>query len=168
MTLGWGGQGTHQSMLSIDVLGGTPPDDYLQKTGLERDALKVKDAALLGDVAVAVKQFVGEHTNGWNFVDLGNANFEIAPGPIEKDAAIRTLQSRRGSEGILVLGDSANDKAMFRLRHDKEMQVTAGLVLHRAASLPLVDEVDCVSFGMANAGPHLNLLYTARKHLTKK
>lgn len=167
MTLGWGGHGTHQSMLSIDVLRGTPPKDYLQKTGPERDALKVKDAALLRDVSVAVAQFVREYTNGWNFVDLGNANFEIAPGPIEKDAAIRTLECRRGSEAMLILGDSANDNAMFGLRQDEKMQVTTGLVLHRQASLPLVDKVDCVSFGMANASPHMNLLYAARKHLSR-
>ncbi len=167
MTLGWGGHGTHQSMLSIDVLRGTPPKDYLQKTGPERDALKVKDAALLRDVSVAVAQFVREYTNGWNFVDLGNANFEIAPGPIEKDTAIRTLECRRGSEAMLILGDSANDNAMFGLRQHEKMQVTTGLVLHRQASLPLVDKVDCVSFGMANASPHMNLLYAARKHLSR-
>jgi hydroxymethylpyrimidine pyrophosphatase-like HAD family hydrolase len=162
LTLGWGGQGTHKSMLSIDVLSGIPPEDYLQTTGPERDALKVDDVELLAEVASAVREFVRKYAAGWNFVNLGNANFEIAPGPVEKDAAIRKFKQRRGSEAMLVLGDSANDAAMFRLRNDPNMRAMAGLVLHRESALPLVEEVDCVSFGMANVSPHIRALLAAR------
>ncbi len=167
LTLGWGGQGTHESVLSIDVLRGIPPEDYLQKTGPERDALKVDDVKLLAEVASAVKDFVRKYAAGWNFVNLGNANFEIAPGAVEKDAAIHVLEKRRGSEAMLVLGDSANDAAMFRLRNDPNMRAMAGLVLHRDSALKLVDEVDCVSFGMANVSPHIRALLAARRHLRK-
>lgn len=56
-------------------------------------------------------------------------------------------------------------KAMFRLLNDAETLVTAGLVLHRESALKLVDEVDCVSFGMANVSPHIRALLAARRHL---
>lgn len=167
LTLGWGGQGTHRSILSIDVFEGIPPVDYLTKTGKDRDALKVSDPDLLARVESDLAKFVERHTPGWRLVHLGNGNFEIAPGPVEKDAAIRELEQRRGSEAMLVLGDSANDAAMFRLRNDPNMRAMAGLVLHRDSALKLVDEVDCVSFGMANVSPHIRALLAARRHLRK-
>ncbi|QQS18848.1 HAD hydrolase family protein [Candidatus Saccharibacteria bacterium] len=154
-------------MMSIDVLSASAPQNYLALMGAKRDALKIKDPEILQALEQELTAFVNEHVPGWSIVNLGNANFEITPKAIEKDAAIRATSWYRDVSGVLVLGDSANDKAMFTMKNDAEVSVTAGLVLHREASLSLVDGVDCVSFGMANAYPHLRLLYAQRKHLLR-
>ncbi|MBP7858207.1 HAD hydrolase family protein [Candidatus Saccharibacteria bacterium] len=167
LTLGWGGQGTHRSILSIDVFEGIPPVDYLTKTGKDRDALKVSDPNLLARVESDLAKFVERHTPGWSLVHLGNGNFEIASKDIDKGSAIQAMQVYRDATGALVIGDSANDLAMFQLRDSSRTPTTAGLVLHRKTALPLTESVDCISFGEANADPHLSLLLAARKHHLK-
>ena len=158
--VGWAGKGDHQSVLSIDILAGDAPANYLDLMGPARDALKVKDAALLASIEADLQQLVQTHRPGWRLVHLGNGNSEIAPGNIDKDAAVRRLDAYRQAKGMMVLGDSGNDRALFALRHGPK--VLAGLVLHRAAALPLAGEVDMVAFGMANAAPILRLVLQAR------
>lgn len=165
--LGRGGQGTHESIMSVDVLHGNAPDDYLSTSGKERDAIKVTNQDLLVSIEQQMLAFVETHAPGWRCVNLGNGNFEISPGIIEKDLAIQTLHAYRGSQGALLLGDSNNDEAMLSLRQIDEHPRRAGLVLHRLAALSLVPHVDTISFGMANAYPHLSHLYALRKHLKK-
>jgi HAD superfamily hydrolase (TIGR01484 family) len=158
-TIGWAGDGTHTSILSIDILVGTPPNGYLEIKADERARLKITDPVLIRQIVDDLQQFVARYQTGWQLVDLGNANIEIAPSLIEKDEAIMSRQDFMSAKGVLVLGDSNNDRKMFRMRRlDK---VYAGLVLHTEKSTLLAEDVDLISFGIANAYPILSLLLAA-------
>lgn len=156
VTLGWSGSGAHQSLLSIDILAGTPPENYMDIVGVPREALKVKDPELLAKVEADLTEFAHTYEPDWKLVHIGNGNTEIAPDIIEKDVTLMNLPDFKVAKGIMVWGDSMNDLKMFEMR--KLPQVTAGLVLHRERSLDLVNKVDFVSFGMANAKPFFELL----------
>lgn len=158
---GWSGSGRQKSVIGIDIYHGEPPADYLSVVGVEREVMKVKDPELLAHVEADLAAFVERHKPGWRLIHLGNGNSEIAPGGIEKDLAIRQLPEFRQATGVLVMGDSGNDRAMFAMR--SVPKVLAALVLHRERSLELVDEVDLVAFGMANAGPLFELVLAAKR-----
>lgn len=156
ITLGWSGSGQHQSVLGIDIFAGVPPADYLQIVGPAREDLKVKDLDVLANVEVDLQKFVDTFRPGWRLVHLGNGNSEIAPDLIEKDIAIMQMDEFKNANSVLVWGDSGNDKKMFEL--NRLPKVHSGLVLHRKNSISLVNSVDFVSFGMANAKPFFDLL----------
>jgi hydroxymethylpyrimidine pyrophosphatase-like HAD family hydrolase len=156
VTFGWSGSGMHKSMLSIDILTGTSPTNYLKITGTEREDLKIKDPVLLAQVEADLQLFVDTNCPDWKLIHIGNGNSDITPGPIEKDLAILQMTEFQNAKGVLLWGDSGNDSKMFELR--SRDNVYAGLVLHREKSIDLIDHVDFVSFGMANALPFFELL----------
>ena len=159
ITLGWAGDGTHESVLSIDILAGVPPANYLGIKGIAREQLKVSSLTLRRQVLADLQAFTERHRPGWQVVDLDNANIEITPRCIEKDEAILAMPDFAAAQGVLVLGDSANDARMFGLRRfDK---VRAGLVLHNEKMVELLDTVDFATFGMANLQPVFQLLLAA-------
>lgn len=160
---GWAGSGKHQSVISIDMFAGEAPKQYERLVGTERDQLKLKDPALLTAIEAELRAFVDANRPGWSVVHLGNANFEIAPPNIEKDTAIKQTPEFRRARGVLVLGDSGNDRKMFALRQDA--RTAAGLVLHNPAAVALTAEVDYVTFGMANLYPLLDCLLAAKAHV---
>jgi len=156
LTLGWAGSGTHQSLLSIDIFAGTLPENYLQIQGTARGDLRLKDPILLAQIEADLQTFVDKFKPGWKLINVGNGNSEITPVGIEKDLAIKQLDEFKNAHGVLVWGDSGNDRKMFDLR--RLPKVHSGLVLHRKTSINLVSDVDFVSFGMANARPFFELL----------
>lgn len=160
---GWGGSGEHKSVLSIDIFAGPPPKNYLALRGADREVLKLKDPVLLNHVEHAITAWVKELQPGWRVVHIGNANTEITPGGIGKSEAIIESAEFADARKVLLLGDSFNDHAMFTLRDKFSSKVLTGLVLHRAASLPLVEQADFVTFGMANSNPILQAVIHARK-----
>jgi HAD superfamily hydrolase (TIGR01484 family) len=160
VTIGWSGAGAHESLLSLDIMNGTPPENYTELIGTPREAMKLQDPELLAQVEADLQAFVDKHRPGWRLVHIGNSNSEIAPGPIEKDIAIERMEEFQKAKGVLVWGDSNNDLKMFNMRQNPK--VHAALVLHRERSLGLVDEVDFVSFGMANAKPFFELLLSLK------
>lgn len=162
--LGFGlaGSGGHRSILSIDIFSSTPPDDYLGLIGPNREALKLTDKSLWGELLADITTFVRDRQPSWNVIDLGNGNIDITPDVIEKDTAIAANKSFQESRKVLVLGDTENDRAMFRLRQRFGQKVIAGLVYHRERALALLDDVDIVSVGMANADPILTAVLATR------
>src|SRR6185312_13849076 len=102
---GWAGSGTQKSVLSIDVFAGHTPKDYASFMGSERDALKLKDVSLLKRIEQELAAFVHLSCSGWQLVNLGNGNFEIAPPGLEKDKAIQQTPEFKHAKGVLVLGD---------------------------------------------------------------
>ena len=156
VTLGWSGSGRHTSLISIDILAGTPPANYMQIIGPPREALKVKDPVLLAQVGADLQALIDAKRPGWRLVHIGNGNSEIAPGSIEKDAAIKQTSEFKNAKNVLMWGDSGNDLKMFKMH--SQPNVFAGLVLHRQASIDLIHEVDFASFGMANATPFFELM----------
>lgn len=66
----------------------------------------------------------------------------------------------------MVLGDTENDRAMFRLRNTYSDKVVAGLVYHRQQAVALLDDVDVASVGMANADPILAAVLAIRTDAT--
>ena len=159
--IGWGGDGTHESILSFDILKAGAPKNYLDIKGYEREALKVSDEKLLAQVTTDLREFITKQRPDWRFVDLGNGNIEVAPGPIEKDEAILSLPDFANYKGILLLGDSPNDSKMFELRRLEN--AWAGLVLHSPKTTSLCEHVDFVTFGMGNALPLLKTCIQSRK-----
>lgn len=155
---GLGGSGAHRSVLSIDLFATQPPANYLELIGAERDALKLTDETLLQAAEQVIEQFVQARHPGWNVVHMGNANTEICPSAIEKDAAILQTPEFAAARTVQVWGDSMNDRAMFGLRSAHPGKVLAGLVLHREKGKALIPEVDMLAYGMANAAPYLQLL----------
>jgi len=164
LSFGWAGSGKHRSLLSIDVFVGDVPPDYTRLTGADRDMLKLKDADLLAALETDMLEFVNANYPSWSVVHLGNANFEIAPPGIEKDIAVQQTPEFQEARGVLVLGDSGNDRKMLALRRDDN--VVAGLVLHNPATIGLVDEVDFVTFGVANPYPLLDCLLAGAMNLS--
>lgn len=154
---GRSGSGQHRSIISIDIFAAQPPADYLSMVGQSRDAIKLKDAALLAMAETEIEEFFQALKPEWRIVHLGNANTDITPHLIEKDIALEASASFQQASGVLVLGDTNNDRAMFNLtkRHGN---VTAGQVLYRASALGLVEASDAVTIGMANCMPYLLLL----------
>ncbi|MDL2342375.1 MAG: HAD-IIB family hydrolase [Patescibacteria group bacterium] len=151
VTIGLGGDDSHESLVSIDLLAGTPPANYIDTTGKARENLKLKDVGLQIQITADLKAFLMDRHPTWSFVDLGNGNIEIAPAEIEKDKAIKAMPDFATAKGVLILGDSNNDSKMFALR--SQPNVKAGLILHSKKLAWLTDDVDFVSFGMANAIP---------------
>ncbi len=154
---GWSGSGQHTSVISVDIFDGQPPDDYLDLVGEARDALKLRDPELLDQVQQVLEQFFHSHVPDARVVHLGNGNTEFAPGSIEKDNAIEQSPFFATAHGVLCLGDSFNDMAMFKLAQRHE-HTYAGLIVYREASLALAPEVDFVTTGMANIAPYLQLV----------
>lgn len=154
---GLSGSGDHRSILSIDIYGSEPPSNYTELVGAKRDALKLHDEELLTEVETMIEEWVKVIHPDWRVIHLGNANTDIAPGPIEKDLAILKTLEYQQARTVQVWGDTTNDLAMFRLReqHDK---VIAGLVLHREKGKALLSDVDFASYGMANTDPFFRLL----------
>ncbi len=159
---GWGGSGEHKSVISIDIFAGQPPQNYLSLRGKERDAHKLQDTGLIKRVEHDIKQWVSDQQPDWRIVHIGNANTEISPGSIGKSEAIVESAEFGAARKVLILGDSSNDRGMFALRGTFPGKVLTGLVLHRKASLPLVDNADFITFGMANSNPILNAIVYAR------
>lgn len=154
---GLSGSGDHKSILSIDIYGFEPPHDYTKLVGPERDAFKLKDDTLLKQAETMIEQWVLATHPEWRVVHLGNANTDIAPGPIEKDLAILKTPEYKQARTVQVWGDTNNDLAMFRLRSEHE-KIIAGLVLHREKGKSLLEDVDFTSYGMANTDPFFRLL----------
>lgn len=159
VSFGWAGTGGHRSLLSFDVYAGRVPADYQRLIGRERDRLKLKDPAILFAVETELRAFVDSHCPEWDVTHLGNANFEIAPRSIEKDAAILGTPEFRNAQRVLVLGDSGNDQRMMTLRGNSK--IAAGLILHNPAAIALAGVVDFVTFGLANPYPLLDRLLEA-------
>lgn len=162
VTFGWAGSGSHKSLLSIDVFQGIVPSHYRATVGAERAALKVRDPQLLARIARDLERFLHLHQPTWSMVHLMNGNYELGPKDIEKDRAILQTCGWQRAQAVLVLGDSANDCRMFALR--SHQKAAAGLVLHREAAVPLVGDVDFVSFGIANPIRFLRCLPVHRSH----
>lgn len=154
---GWSGSDKHTSVISIDIFNGLPPANYLQLIGKERDAIKLQDKALLAKVQSDVEKFFTQQALGARVVHLGNGNTEFAPNAIEKDNAIEQSDYFKRANGVLCLGDSFNDLAMFKLTQ-KYKKASAGLVVYREPSIELAGEVDFVTTGMANIWPLLQLV----------
>ena len=152
---GWGGSGEHKSALSIDLFAGQPPKDYLKLRGKDRDAIKLQDPTLIQKVEKDIADWAHQHQPAWRVIHVGNANTEINPGTISKSEAIVESAEFGAARKVLLLGDSPLDKEMFSLRDKFTGKAITGLVLHRKASLPLVDMADFVAFGMANCNPIL-------------
>lgn len=160
---GWGGSGEHKSALSIDIFSGAPPKGYLALRGAKRDAIKLKDPVLLAQVEQAITDWAHKNRPGWRVVHLGNANTEITPEGTSKSEAIIESSEFGAARSVLLLGDSLNDREMFSLRKTFNGKAHTGLVLHRTASLPLVDNADFVTFGMANCNPLLHAVIHAHQ-----
>lgn len=154
---GWSGSGHHRSLLSIDIFKEKPPENYLSMTGRSRDALKLTDVTLLKEAESEIEDFFKKFKPEWRIVHLGNANTDITPHLIEKDIALESSELFQKAEGVLVLGDTNNDRAMFDLKK-RNSKVTAGQVLYRHGNIPLIDSSDAVTVGMANCSPYLRLL----------
>lgn len=161
--IGWGGSGEHKSALSIDLFIGEPPVNYLSLRGAQRDAIKLKYGPLLVQVEHDIAEWAEHRRPGWRVVHVGNANTEISPGGIGKAEAIIESAEFGNARKVLLLGDSPLDKSMLSLHDTFKGKALTGLVLHRKASLPLVDLADFVTFGMANSDPILGALIAARK-----
>lgn len=168
ISFGWAGSGKHQSVVSIDVFIGDVPEHYGQLTGLDRDQLKLKDVTILSAIEAELRDFITAECPGWIVIHLGNANFEITPPGIEKDIAIRQTTEFRHAQNVLVLGDSGNDRKMFAIRQDQDAKTAAGLVFHNPAAVELVEDVDFVTFGLANPYPLLDRLLAAKQHATAR
>lgn len=159
---GWAGSGAHRSIVSIDIFSCTPPDGYLELIGSYREALKLTDNALLEAVVADITAFVRERQPTWSVIHLGNGNIDVTPDAIEKDTAIAANKPFQDARRVLVLGDTENDRAMFRLRNTYSDKVVAGLVYHRQQAVALLDDVDVASVGMANADPILAAVLAIR------
>lgn len=168
VSFGWAGSGKHQSVVSIDVFAGDVPEYYERLVGLDRDRLKLKDAAILSAIEAELQAFVADEHPGWIVVHLGNANFEIAPPGIEKDVAIRQTAEFQQAQAVLVLGDSGNDRKMFAMRQGRDTKTAAGLVFHNPAAVGLVEDVDFVTFGLANPYPLFDCLLAAKLHAAQR
>lgn len=156
ISFGWAGTGTHRSLLSIDIFAGSRPEAYQSLVGVDRDDYKLHDPRLLAAIITDIETFIASHLPGWHVVNLGNANIEISPASVEKDLAIKQTATFQRAQGVLVLGDSGNDQAMFALHGLPK--VLAGLVLHDISEASLMADVDFITFGMANPYPLFDAL----------
>lgn len=154
---GWSGSGQHRSLISIDIFTEQPPKDYLMMTGQIRDTIKLKNKELLKIAETEIEEFFKSIQPEWRIVHLGNANTDITPHLIEKDIALESSMSFQNAKGVLLLGDTNNDRAMFSLKN-RSPKVTAGQVLYRQGNIPLIESSDAVTIGMANCLPYLRLL----------
>lgn len=161
--IGWGGSGEHKSALSIDLFAGEPPVNYLALRGAKRDAIKLTFEPLVVQVEHDIAAWVQQQRPGWRVVHVGNANTEISPSEIGKKEAIIESAEFGDARKVLLLGDSPLDKSMLSLHDQFNGKALTGLVLHRKASLPLVDMADFVTFGMANSNPILQATIDAHK-----
>lgn len=159
---GLSGSGAHTSVLGIDLFSERPPENYLELIGEARDRIKLQDQAAINQCEQAIADFVRERHPDWRVVHMGNANTEIAPGPIEKNEAIKRTHEFQKARRVLVLGDSNNDRAMFALNSEAQSKTLAHLVVSRPASGGLIDLVDSATLGMAHADPILAALIDAR------
>jgi len=156
------GSGTHRSLLGIDQFASPPPDDYLDRIGDAREVLKVTDKQKIAAVEAEIAAFVASIHPEWRVVHMGGANTEIAPGPIEKDKGIERTSEYHEARQVMVLGDSWNDHAMLKLSSAHPDKASAGLVVFRETAIPLANDADFVTIGMANTNPILEAILDAR------
>jgi len=120
----------------------------------------LKNTTLLAALETEIREFIDAHYPNWGVIHLGNANFEITPPGIEKDIAVQQTPEFQKARGVLVIGDSGNDRKMLALRrHDK---VAAALVLHNEAMAELTEAVDFITVGLANPYPLFDCLLAAK------
>jgi HAD superfamily hydrolase (TIGR01484 family) len=156
------GHGTHQSVLSLDVL---RPEASAARDQLVRRREKVDDPVLLEEIKAVVGEYLATHFPDCTLIDLGNANWEITVGAIDKDRAITSMADFAGSRGVMVWGDSGNDATMFRLRHHPH--VTAGVVWHERTPLSLLAEADFAAVGVVNTGPFFRKIIEAKRGVVR-
>jgi hydroxymethylpyrimidine pyrophosphatase-like HAD family hydrolase len=156
------GHGTHQSVLSLDVL---KPEATGEPNLALRGLEKVDDPILLKDVQEIVRGYLADHFPEAALIDLGNANWEITVGEIDKDRAIEALPDFAESRGVMVWGDSGNDLRMFQLR--RLPRVSAGLVWHEKTPPDLLAEADFAAVGVMNVDPFFRKILEARRGLVR-
>jgi trehalose-6-phosphate synthase/hydroxymethylpyrimidine pyrophosphatase-like HAD family hydrolase len=144
------GDGGHLSVVSIDIIKREYADNYKQF----RRLAKVSDKVLLEDIKETITALIAVYCKSKNFelVDIGNGNFEIGNGSLnKKDAVLRMEMNHENLDGNrLLLDDSGNGKAMFDLKN-KASNFFAAVVKHDQTPKALVEQADLYVEGEGRA-----------------
>lgn len=171
------GDGGHQTALSIDIL----DPSLIGAQNKTREEMKVKDGILLQKIKNCFEEWLLEqHLQGWEVVDIGNANFEISYQGINKGLALQTLEQAREANGsILIVGDSGNDMPMLKLRDEAsytsgifnkqslepvclQKPLYNGVIQHTATPHTVTDIADFIVHGEARADVLLQKIIEAK------
>jgi len=163
ITIEKAGDGTHESIFSIDILKqGKRIEESLDthRMDIKIDVSDPVLAALKADLS----QYLEVSFPACSLTDLGNANLEITVRQVDKDIAIEQTLAFKEGKGILVWGDSGNDEHMMRLR--RFPHVHAGVVFHAATPDVITDQGDFFAVGKANGLPFIHAVVAAKKAAT--
>lgn len=135
------GDGSHRSVLSFDLF---RPDAEIHAGDPDRRESKIQDTHLIAEVYATIDGMLkgNGHAFAFALTDLGNANFEVQPIGVDKDAALQKEEERFAGEGLfLTVGDSGNDRTLFEKARSMPSG-RVGLVYHDKTPedlLPLAD-----------------------------